>query len=926
MSFFSILGNLFIGPLKLIFEIIFQSTNAFINKPAVSIVFLSLVMNILVLPLYRRADAMQEQARDVEAKLKDGVDHIKKTFSGDERMMMLQTYYRQNNYKPTDVLKGSISLLLEIPFFMAAYQFLSSLSTLSGASLGPIADLGAPDGLLVIGGVAINVLPILMTLINVISSAIYLKGFPLKTKIQLYGIAMFFLVFLYTSPSGLVFYWTLNNIFSLFKNIFYKLKNPKLVIAVMASVVGLVLVGLSLFSITAYNFKLFVLVIGLLLQIPVIFIAIKSFVKFKAKPINAKPNKSLFVTCAMFLALFIGLLIPSNFIAAAPADYVDVTYFHNPLWFTVSSISIALGFFGVWFGVFYWLANDSGKVIFERSLLIFSGIAVVDYMFFGTDLGFISNQLKYDEGLEFTIKEYIVNALIVIALGFVLYLVAKKWSKNLKPVMLTAVLAVTVMSGINLVTINSSVNSIKLDQNSDMPQFNLSKTGDNVVVILLDRALGEYVPYIFNEVEGLDKKFDGFTYYSNTISFGGHTNFGVPALMGGYEYTPVELNKRAEESLKDKHNESLKVMPAIFSQNGFDVTVCDAPYANYKSVPDLSIYNQYPEINTYITDGVFGNIDMKEAYIQKNHRNFFCFGLMKSLPLFAQYGIYDGGNYNQAFKDAYSGYKVVNWTESLGYYSNFMEPFEVLRGLNVMTQITEDDSDNFLFLYNDATHEPMMMQEPEFVPAETVNNTEYEASNPDRFTLDGRTMDITTEEQLVHYQSNAAVLVQLGKWFDYLREQDVYDNTKIILVSDHAYYLSQHQDLFYEFERGNEVNHLGKVGDDMGGYFPLLMVKDFGASGFTVSDEFMTNADVPIIAMKDVIDNPVNPFTGKVIDDSEKTAHDQFIILSRQWNPAKNNGNTFKSARWAAITNNIWDREDWEFYNSWVVLDEHKMP
>ena len=38
---------------------------------------------------------------------------------------LLQTYYRQNNYKPTYVLKGATSLFLEIPFFIAAYAFLS---------------------------------------------------------------------------------------------------------------------------------------------------------------------------------------------------------------------------------------------------------------------------------------------------------------------------------------------------------------------------------------------------------------------------------------------------------------------------------------------------------------------------------------------------------------------------------------------------------------------------------------------------------------------------------------------------------------------------------------------------------------------------------------------------------------------------------
>jgi len=206
MSFLDILITLFIGPLKLVFEIIFAIAHRFTGHPGLAIVVLSLIMNILVLPLYRRADAMQEEARDIDEKLRDGVAHIKKTFSGDERMMILQTYYRQNNYKPSQALNGSVSLLLEIPFFMAAYQFLSHLDVLNGVSFGPIADMGAPDGLLVIGGIAINLLPVLMTLINVVSSAIYLKGFPLKTKIQLYAMAAFFLVFLYKLPAYLVFY------------------------------------------------------------------------------------------------------------------------------------------------------------------------------------------------------------------------------------------------------------------------------------------------------------------------------------------------------------------------------------------------------------------------------------------------------------------------------------------------------------------------------------------------------------------------------------------------------------------------------------------------------------------------------------------------------------------------------------------------
>ena len=214
MSIFEILNTLLLKPLELVFEVVYMLAYKIIENPGLSIIALSLFMNFLVLPLYMRADAIQEEEHALEKKLQEGVDHIKKTFSGDERMMVLQTYYRQNHYKPVYVLRSAVSLLLQIPFFIAAYRFLSELQLINGISLGPIADLGSSDALLQVGTVSINVLPIIMTVVNLVSCVIFTKGGPLKSKIQLYAMALFFFVFLYDSPAGLVFYWTLNNVFS----------------------------------------------------------------------------------------------------------------------------------------------------------------------------------------------------------------------------------------------------------------------------------------------------------------------------------------------------------------------------------------------------------------------------------------------------------------------------------------------------------------------------------------------------------------------------------------------------------------------------------------------------------------------------------------------------------------------------------------
>ena len=67
MSFGTILYTILISPLQMFFEFIFSFAQRFINDPGISIIVLSLVMNFLVLPLYKRADAMQAEERDTEA-------------------------------------------------------------------------------------------------------------------------------------------------------------------------------------------------------------------------------------------------------------------------------------------------------------------------------------------------------------------------------------------------------------------------------------------------------------------------------------------------------------------------------------------------------------------------------------------------------------------------------------------------------------------------------------------------------------------------------------------------------------------------------------------------------------------------------------------------------------------------------------------
>ena len=99
MQFFSELYALIFGPIQLVFEIIFSVLNKHIHVSGLNIMLLSLVFSLIVLPLYMRADKIQEEAREAEERLGPVIKHIKQYFKGDERFMILQTYYRQNDYR-----------------------------------------------------------------------------------------------------------------------------------------------------------------------------------------------------------------------------------------------------------------------------------------------------------------------------------------------------------------------------------------------------------------------------------------------------------------------------------------------------------------------------------------------------------------------------------------------------------------------------------------------------------------------------------------------------------------------------------------------------------------------------------------------------------------------------------------------------------
>ncbi len=919
MNFWHCLYQVLIGPLKLLFEFIFVQAYYFVGNPGIAIVFLSLAMNFLVLPLYNRADKMQESVREQEKRLEPWVSHIRKTFSGDERIMILSVYYRQQQYKPIYALKGSLSLLLEIPFFLGAYSFLSELELLKGVSLGMITDLSKPDGLFSVFGVPVNVLPIVMTVINFISSAVYLHGFPLKNKIQTYATAVVFLLLLYRSPSGLVFYWTLNNLFSLFKNVFSKFRDLLVVLKIALSMIGVYWLFFIIFVHPLENFgnQCLGIVMSFLFHVPLVFPLLKKrfhlTIKFPGIPPATKVNGKIFVIGCLFLTILTGILIPTAVIGDSVTEFIndDNT---SPLWFVVSALLYASGTFLLWFNVFYRLATPTAKTVFSYGIWIMTGLATVNYLFFGTDYGMISPTLVYDEAPVNTIKDLLWNSAVVLLVGTVFFVLMKKKALLVRTVCWILCITVCSMSAINVKGIvQENRNHQQIGNQDSQPIIRLSTQGKNVVILMLDRAVGHLFPYLLHEKPELKQKLSGFTYYPNTISFATSTNMALPAVFGGYEYTPEAINKRNQVPLAEKHDEALRLLPSLFSAEGYQVAVGNPSYAGYQEDMDLSIFDDIPNVTAYTTKGKISTglavvekmVDEATTYSQ--FRNFFCYGLYRTSPLLLQPYLYKDGRYNSVrfVDEAISSQNMDGLNKSTGMTKSYLNNFSVMSHLEQITKISNDKKNNFTMLCNELTHAPILLQLPDYTPSLKVDNTAYGTASLQKQTDEGERLSLSTVEQVTTYHVNMEAFLLLGDWFDYLREQHVYDNTRIILVSDHGYNLN-----FSNYQYGTEE------WKDISMYSPILLVKDFADDGYRQDKQFMTNADVPTLALADIVDNPVNPVTGNVVNNQTKFERSKFTVyLTYAWKISLNNGNTFNFHKMSEVkksNDNVLSSECWQ--------------
>ena len=934
------LYGVIISPLKFVLGIFYFMLYRVFSSEGFAIVGLSAIVTLLVLPLYNMADAWQDEEREKQRKMKGKLDDIKAAFRGDERHMITNTYYRQQHYHPLMQLRSVIGVAIQVPFFIAAYHYLSHLTVLEGVSFLFLKDLSKPDGLLKIGSFSINVMPILMTVINLASAAVYGKKLTGKEIGQLIFMALVFLVLLYTSPSGLVLYWTMNNVFSLIKNIFHRTAQPGRNFRLMMT--GFLAV-LFLFSLLlwipgfiqltplrdvsfGHKRKLLVCLVSFvgmisLYFLPQIFAHAKTYGIFskKLRDETRKDQTVLFILSCSVLAILGGLVIPLSLLSSSPHEFAQVISLpsKNPLLFIPIVLAQSIGLLAFYPLMIYSLFKERVKYPLMLLWLTVAIGAIINVFLFPASYGNISVSLTFDSIVRFSSISKNGLLLNLLALSFIsvivlllFYFRKLKWLNSVLSICLLVLVAMSIKSFVEIkkahseyIALNKDVQKIENTNtvNKDItPFFKLSKTKQNVVVMMLDRAVSSYFEEALKINPTLKQRFSGFTYYPNTASFNGHTVMGASPIFGGYEYTPVEMNKRENVALVDKHNEALLMLPTIFKNAGYYCSFADPVYAGYNWTPDVSVLTKQGFESKLLT-GRYSKkwIDENKTMLaqildkasatwteKKIKNNLLHFSLFRQLPTICRPVFYNDGCWmdidSYKMQDNKSGLEMcIDAYSTLSYLPDLCTYNSDVGGLVMLT--------------NDLTHNAYKVYPPNFklgesrdTSIETNYDFPYRSSEEDMFLI------------------NVCALEVLCKWWEKMKAEGVYDNTKIIIVADHGYDIETKQ-----------FTSIFPILDDARAYAfynPLLLVKDFNATGdVKTSYEFMTNADVPTIAVSHLPEElRKNPFSGKILNSEEKK--DGITIISSHKHSVSEHGEykfNYTDNEIVHVKDNIFVKENW---------------
>lgn len=897
-----------IAPLRGAMEFALMAAHGLTGSWGWSIVLMSLAVNIALVPVYHLAESWQEDERLLQRKMAGKLAEIRAVYAGRERYMFIRAVYRMFGYHPLMALRTSLGLLIQIPFFFAAYNLLNGNAALEGAGFLFIGNLGRPDALLVFGGYSLNLLPFVMTGVNLLSAAVYSARLSRRDKIQLYALAALFLLLLYTASAGLLLYWTCNNIFSLFKNMVYsryvyadsghappawlalaplrraaaacgrvlaalpvKSDLVCLPLAIVCCVLGeaalkgrlaaaVMALGMLLAAVAACARSAalaskgdvwrgvvrfawlagFVTLLGIFSMIKAnrlitadlwwysrFYAAFFSFAAvwiLERKPLAdlllkavqgtqrflpGRTARALFFCAAALIALLVFIYMPLSLYSSDPEFFGEsIAAMLGDLCFkALVFLAVCACAWRIGGGPAQpWLAACLGWA--ATAMLVYVFVAVGDY-------GVLEQMFFQDPAALRTRLGPLVDLAVLGFCGALIYFMLRKaGAKKLLTFMQALCLALLLTSAYRLAV--APPQEFYEQEAGVEPRFSerlwsFSQQGRNVIILMLDGFTGHWAEDIFARDPALAKRFEGFVFYSEAMSPGSCTLMGVPPILGGARYTPWAINARRPESIREAVQEAFAELPGRLLPKDYDVAL-GAVY--FLQSDRLEKY--LPQMDEILVVGTF----LPSAYVpiwrethglaeipEPSRTSFLASaGFLYAAPWSLRVNIYGGGRWLNTQS------KADKNTSGLG----------DLAMLDMMSRVSNTHArkpNTFKYIAVQAKHIGQI---------DSATGLPANSETPAEQVISG-----------AHF-----ALRSVAAWLDWLRANAVYDNTQIILASDHSGYGSP------RFPKGADRQDRGLPKGVFWKPHALLMVKDFAARGdLRVDKRLASTVDiVPAVA------------------------------------------------------------------------------
>ena len=187
---------------------VMNTLHAWVGSYALAIIIMTIIIRSLLWPLQNAATKSMRKM----SKLSPIMNELREKYKDDPQRMNQETMklYKEYGVNP---FGGCLPMLVQIPIFFGFYGMLDKAIELRNSSFLWVHDLSQPDTVFHIGGIPINILPLVMAATQLWQMSITPKtGDPAQQRMFLF-MPLIFLFICYNYASGLALYWTVQNLF-----------------------------------------------------------------------------------------------------------------------------------------------------------------------------------------------------------------------------------------------------------------------------------------------------------------------------------------------------------------------------------------------------------------------------------------------------------------------------------------------------------------------------------------------------------------------------------------------------------------------------------------------------------------------------------------------------------------------------------------